>query len=262
MIRFVVIGDIHGNERALKSALAKSDNIGYDQRIFIGDLLTYGMSVTPVVEKIAMASQMPNTVVLRGNHDLIYDELLTNASSPYKDGLPKWLQNSIDLTASQLGAAIWSEVNFQNSYISEGIYFSHANPFGPLNWRYLNTSADLQDASNALNVMGVHAGVFGHTHRMMLFQNQLNALPLTRASKFRTEVFKTPQTPIILNCGSVGQPRDRINREHILVIEADNHNLQCWFEPIVYDVAAHIADIRNSDLTPEAKERICNFHSQ
>jgi len=260
MTRIIVIGDIHGNERGLQSALEKSDRIGYDQRIFIGDLLTYGASVEPIVEKIGAASQHEDTVVLRGNHDLIYDEILTKECCSYKDDLPAWLQNSIEITASQLSAAKWFEINFQDSYLFEGIYFSHANPFGFLDWRYLNTATDLQDASGMLSDMGVHAGVFGHTHRIMLFQNQLNPLPISKASKFSTDVLQPSQPPIILNCGSVGQPRDIVNREHILVIDVDNKSLHCWFEPIVYDVEAHLADIRNSKLSPEAINHICSFH--
>jgi predicted phosphodiesterase len=40
MTRYAVVGDIHGNERALDAALSETDELGFDQRIFIGDLLT------------------------------------------------------------------------------------------------------------------------------------------------------------------------------------------------------------------------------
>lgn len=262
MTRFIVIGDIHGNHRALKSALEACERIGYDQRIFIGDLLTYGVNVIDIVEQISAASQLPNTVVLRGNHDYIYDEFLLKKVSPYKEGLPEWLQNSIDITASQLDPTIWFKINFQNAYVSHGVFFSHANPFGALNWRYLNSIEDLQEASDALDALNCHVGVFGHTHRMTLFQSQLRSLPITRETAFFVDISRGPLSPTILNCGSIGQPRDRLNREHILVIEKDHLGFHFWFEPIGYDIEAHITDIRKSSLTPEAKDRICKYHRQ
>jgi len=260
--RYVVIGDIHGNDLALESALAESDRIGYDKLIFIGDLLTYGPSVNPIIEKISELSKMPNIVVLRGNHDWIYDDLLFNGCSAYKDSLAPWVQNSIEMSASKLDLGLWRKINFQDRHISDGIYFGHANPFGSQNWRYLNSDNDLTEASDALREYKLPLGVFGHTHRMMVFQRRLYPLPIGRVAQFNTDNSRIRPEPLILNCGSVGQPRDKSNREHILVIDSHYQSYTYWFKPIEYDIDAHIADIMKSNLSPEAKNRVCQFHLQ
>ncbi len=260
MTRFAVVGDIHGNQRALDAALSATDELGFDQRIFIGDLLTYGISVAPIVEKMAKLSQNADTVVLRGNHDFIYDQLL-QGSSPYKMGLPNWLQNSIDVTFNQIDPQSWAQVLFQDSYLCEKIYFSHANPFGQFNWRYLNTQSDLAEAAQALRENQACAGVFGHTHRIAAYYRGVPSTPLKKSNAFFVEFDNLRRDPIVLNCGSVGQPRDKINREHVLWIETSAQAYKYWFQPIFYDVDGHLSDLDTSDLIPEAKARIRGFHT-
>lgn len=259
MTRYAVVGDIHGNERALDAALSATDELGFDQRIFIGDLLTYGMSVGPIVEKLARLSQNTDTVVLRGNHDFIYDQLL-QGNSPYKDSLPAWLQNSIDITFDQIDPNAWAQILFQDSYVSEEIYFSHANPFGQLDWRYLNAQSDFDEAVQTLQVKQACAGVFGHTHRATAFYRGAHPFPLSQTDAFFAKLDVLRSDPIVLNCGSIGQPRDKINREHVLWVEISAQIFKFWFQNIIYDSELHVFDIDNSDLIPEAKERIRSFH--
>jgi len=259
MTRFAVIGDIHGNEQALDAALSATDEMGFDQRVFIGDLLTYGTSVTTIVEKMAKLSQDGNTTVLRGNHDLIYDQLLKGNSS-YKDSLPSWLQNSIDITFEQLEPGIWAQVLFQDNFVNEAVYFSHANPFGRHNWRYLNTQADMEDAANTLHMKQACVGVFGHTHRIAIFHGGVHQLPLSQNDPFLENLGVLNCNPVVLNCGSVGQPRDKNNREHVLWVETSAQAVKCWFQPIFYEVEGHLADLEESTLIAEAKRRIRAFH--
>ena len=259
MMRYAVVGDIHGNERALDAALSATDELGYDQRIFIGDLLTYGMSVGPIVEKMAKLSQNTDTVVLRGNHDFIYDQLF-EGGSPYKNGLPAWLQNSIDITFEQIDQDAWAQVLFQDCYVSEDIYFSHANPFGHRDWRYLNTQSGFTEATQTLRKNEACAGVFGHTHRISAFYRGVHPIPLSQTDAFLEKLDVLRRDPIVLNCGSVGQPRDKINREYVLWVEISAQTFKCWFQSIFYDVDGHLSDLDNSDLIPEAKERIRRFH--
>ena len=258
MTRYAVVGDIHGNKQALDAALSATDELGFDQRIFIGDLLTYGPSVCAIVDTMAKLSQNANTVVLRGNHDLIYEELL-QGDSRYKNSLSAWLQNSIDITLDQIDPDTWTQILFQDNYLSEGIYFGHANPFGKLNWRYLNAESDFDDAAQTLRVNQACAGVFGHTHRVAAFcRGALISLPQTYP--FLAKLDDLRCDPIVLNCGSIGQPRDKINRENILWIETSTQTFRFWFQPIFYDFDGYLSDLDKSNLFPDAKERIRQFH--
>ena len=259
MTRYVVIGDIHGNKRAFDAALSATDEFGFDQRIFIGDLLTYGISVDPIVEKMANLSQNADTVVLRGNHDFMYDQLL-QGDSPYKKSLPAWLQNSIDITFDQLDPGAWAQILFRDNYVSEQMYFSHANPFDYIDWRYLNKQSDFEEAAQTLKVRQACAGIFGHTHRIAAFHRNMHSSSIAETNAFLLKLDTLRLDPIVLNCGSVGQPRDKINRECVLWIEKSAKTFKFWFEPIFYDVEGHLSDLYQSNLLPEAKERISRFH--
>jgi hypothetical protein len=45
-----------------------------------------------------------------------------------------------------------------------------------------------------------------------------------------------------------------------LLIEISVQTFKYWFQPMFYDVDGHLSDLDNSDLIPEAKERIRGFH--
>ena len=129
-----------------------------------------------------------------------------------------------------------------------------------LDWRYLNTQSDLAEAAQNLRVKRACAGVFGHTHRVAAFCHGVHPMPRSQTDVFFAKLDVLRRDPVVLNCGSIGQPRDKINREHVLWIELSTQTLKSWFQPIVYDFHGHLSDLDGSDLIPEAKERIRAFH--
>ena len=86
-MRLAVIGDVHENLRALQWALKIADEIGYDQLILLGDLLTYGVDVVETLELVSNRLMSSSKVLLRGNHDTLYQDLL-DGNSIYYDQLP------------------------------------------------------------------------------------------------------------------------------------------------------------------------------
>lgn len=97
--RTLVMGDIHGNDKALNQCLDRSDfNLANDTLIQLGDVCDRHPDTATVVEQL---SQIPNLIAIRGNHD------------PW---LQRWLETGVTST-------IWAEnggIASIKSYIESG----------------------------------------------------------------------------------------------------------------------------------------------
>lgn len=259
-MRIVVIGDVHANLAALAAALSAADSDGYDQLVFLGDLLTYGADVVETIDLVSNRLKHRNTILLRGNHDLLYSELLDGSSS-YANHLPEWIKESVMWTLDRLPIDRWLALPFRHEYQFHGVLFSHANPFGPRRWDYLNTEADHLPAVEALQKRGFCAGVFGHTHRVKWYRHNGELGGFER--RYEGEMDKSAIH--ILNAGSIGQPRDLSNfAPHLLRLTLSKTSTSYAvpsfrFERFDYDLADHMRSVNASGLSRHALARIVGF---
>ena len=239
MTSIVVIGDIHGNARGLRAALAQAKTGPVDQLVFMGDLLTYGHDVQEVLELVAEAQETDGAVLLIGNHDQMYFDL-AEGKRDYLDKLPQWIKDSVLLTIQKFDAAsLRGRFDWSVEWTLGNAFFAHANPFAFGDFRYLNSAEDQAAAIEALAVRGANLGVFGHTHR-----------PLWR-----------PGAITLANAGSVGQPRDA-QGSVILRLRLEGELVAGAFESLVYDVDAHISDLQRTGLPDKTKQRLLGFFDQ
>jgi predicted phosphodiesterase len=249
-MRLAVIGDIHANAVALRAALVLTDRAGFDLRIFLGDLLTYGVEVTRTLDLVAEAACAPRNVLLRGNHDEVYDRMLAGG-----EAVAGWVGQHMRWTAPQIAVAAWRELPFQHELRLENLLLAHANPFGAGDWSYLNTVEEHVGAAAVLADRGLRWGVFGHTHRAKLFS--------ARAAAFlepRPEWRRLFPGGAVVNAGSVGQPRSDHPGEVVLWIETGGPTSAVAFEPLRYDLGAHRRAINASDLPEEIRARCLAYH--
>lgn len=257
-MRVAVLGDVHANARALQAALNIADQGGYDQLILLGDLLTYGVDVVATLELVSDRLSNGRTVLLRGNHDALYRDLL-DGDSTYHDQLPFWIKESVDWTLERLPLDIWSQLSFKNDFEIQQFLFSHANPFGPEKWQYLNTEAEHASAADALLTRGLHVGVFGHTHRAKWYRH------FEGHGRFEAVQCGYLDYPAVhvLNAGSVGQPRDRANPvAAVLWITVPNARISTprfQLERLTWNVTDHIRDLAASGLSIGTVAQLSEF---
>jgi predicted phosphodiesterase len=256
--RIVVLSDLHANARALEACLDRASMLGFDELVILGDLLTYGADVGAVVDSVAELSQSRGAKLLVGNHDWLYRDL-PKANRHYYETLPGWLRESIDWTLDRLDTKAFEALPWQEEVTIGPVLFSHANPFGSRNFRYLNGEQDVRDAAMNLGARSVLGGCFGHTHRSTLQAVHLDSGKVTDHGKEAEWSASSARFRFIANPGSVGQPRGGEPLPSFLRLVVDEMKVHATLQRGAYDVAAHVAAVEGMGLTTATREKLVGF---
>ena len=65
--------------------------------------------------------------------------------------------------------------------------------------------------------------------------------------------------PVVLNAGSIGQPRGPRPHAVILRLSLAPDRAMATFEPVSYDIAAHVAALRGLRLSQHTIDRLCQY---
>jgi predicted phosphodiesterase len=202
MARIALISDIHGNLEALIAVLREIDAAGVDHLLCLGDVVGYGPDPGPCVD---LVSRVCDKIIV-GNHDeaaLVED---TPANFNPTAALSLNLTRSL-LTDSQLETiAEWPMRDELG-----GVQIAHAS-FGPRMYAYVMNK---RLASESFKGLDDGIGAFGHTHLPAMFAcpdgEEPDANNIRGSLPMPADVMTTLPTDhkVLLNPGSVGQPRDR-----------------------------------------------------
>jgi predicted phosphodiesterase len=245
------VGDVHANARALRAALRVLHARSLDQLVFMGDLLSYGVDVTEVLELVS-EEVAAGAVLVLGNHDRLYLDLLAGEQSYYQ-GLPDWIRESVDYTLRRLDPSVLRSLPFVHEYLQGDLLVAHANPFGAdsrgvPSWRYVRMAQDHEDAGMALRRRGLRMGVFGHTHRARVVE----CPSATGLAEERTELRgwrpRGELDTLLVNVGSVGQPRNVTATSTVGYLTRRGPEIDVIIEPLLYDVQGHLDSIRQAPL--------------
>lgn len=208
-MRVLVLSDIHANLAALEAVLRDAAG-GYDAVWCLGDTVGYGPEPDECIARIRALEAV--TVV--GNHDwAVLDRADVNDFNPEARRAVAWTRRN--LSAESL--AWLSELS--NAPIVSGDYtLTHGSPRDPV-WEYI-LQATIATANFAH--FGSRFCLVGHTH--------VPALHVLTAGEPRARVL-TPQVGqpielrdgwrVIMNPGSVGQPRDNDPRAAYALLDTD-----------------------------------------
>jgi len=222
-VRIALISDIHGNMDALEVVLADIDrridtNKG-DQIWCLGDIIGYGPDPVPCVDTVARRCKW----ALMGNHDfgVLYEPTNFNAVA---EAAAYWTRSEFEAEAKRdrEGAVKrWEFLGKLRVRVSEGPFLCvHGTPRQPIN-EYLFP----EDAESSPNKMQQifdrieHFCLVGHTHVPGVFTGDGDFYLPTEMGD-ATWQFKAGEK-VIVNPGSVGQPRDLDPRASYAIIDAD-----------------------------------------
>lgn len=210
-----LLGDIHGNHLALRAALAAAASSGVERLLVTGDLVGYYFAPREVLELL----QSWDRHVVRGNHEDMLDdarndpEFLANVEARYGSGLRLALEQLNETQVDELCALPHPlELGIDGC----NILLCHGAPWDNDCYVYPDASPELLERCAD---QGFDLVVTGHTHYPM--QQRVGAT-------------------LVVNPGSVGQPRNRQPGAHWALFDTSARSLEFHceryeFSPLVQE---------------------------
>ena len=226
-----IISDIHGNLEALERVIADIKELGISEVYCLGDIIGYGPNPRECIDIIMESCQ----VTILGNHD--------QAALFDPEGFNTGAERAIFWTRSQLesGDAHGNETRWEflgelpRMRREEEFLFVHGSARNPLN-EYVFPE-DVYNQRKMERIFGlVDRYCFqGHTHIPGVFTEDYNFLS---PDELGYELDLADQK-VLINVGSVGQPRDGDNRSSYVILNERN----VTFRRVDYDFEKTISKI-------------------
>jgi putative phosphoesterase len=223
-MKILVVSDVHANWEALRRIPDESDAV-----LFIGDLVDYG----PRPKECIAWMRAHGATAVSGNHDFAVANRVSARCNPRFQPLADATADLMWRLLDEDELAYLRAFPLQRDVTLGGMRFHlvHAAPSDPL-YTYLPPS---EEARWAAEVERIDADVIvtGHTHLPMVL----------RCGR-----------KLVVNPGSVGQPRERDPRAAYAVI-ADGEPL---LERVAYEIEATVAQLQHSELAREVVDPLAH----
>lgn len=236
-----ILSDIHGNAEALSRVFADMDALGVTKAVSLGDNIGYGPWPNEVVAML-LARQIPSVM---GNHE----------SAALKKSEEKWFnptaRKAIVRTRKMLSEITLRTIESYPVTISiEDTRFVHGCP--PSDIKTYLFQKKHGELALLFSTFPESVCFVGHTHEIggiILIHNKIH--------------FKNPSeiplilengTRAIINCGSVGQPRDGDNQAKYILYHPDTRSIT--LRRVSYDIGKTASAILEAGLPEIYAQRL------
>ena len=238
-----VFSDLHGNLEALDAFIKRVRSQNVDRLCCLGDLVGYGPSPNECVQ---LVMSLPRLNVVLGNHDW----------AAYNPG-----DTSLGLNPTALEAMQWTQDELTSSsldflralrpMIDMGQFtFVHSSAYKPFKWQYLLPGRHFL-VWMCFRFAAGRVVFSGHTHVPVLMDDGGRSI-LPRCEFPDGLVYRDDgKTRLLVNPGSLGQPRDQIHLPSYVIYDTDASTLT-WHRISEYDCNVTIRKILNSGLPRES----------
>ncbi len=243
-----VLSDVHANLEALRAVVSDVTRRGIRRMFFLGDIVGYGPNPREVLDFLKNFE-----FCLMGNHDRA---TLTGAPknfNPIAQRATAWTRTQIHLSGLKLQFLRPAEKRKRKQYwdfllglapykkMGE-LFFAHDNPVHPGDDKYVRKPADA-DAAFRVHPE-VRAFFIGHSHVPRIFYPGRREVPeFGKKYAFGERV--------IVNVGSVGQPRDKDPRACYVIVDDGFRYVR-----VPYDFRRTMAKIHKTPLDPMLADRL------
>lgn len=244
------ISDIHGNLEALQAVIEDIDRHGYDEIFCLGDVVGYGPD--PVACTDLVRERCSRTIL--GNHD----EALVKGAWGFNQvarTAMEWTRRVLKPSLFRPGSrARWRFLaTLPRSHVWNGILLVHGSPREPTSEYILPRSAEVSPPGMFQELFSSFETVClaGHTHMPGVFDEAPSFTPQSELG----ETFRRQSGKMLINVGSVGQPRDQDWRACYLSFEDEVFR----FHRVTYDLETTQRKIRG---IPELDNRLADRLTQ
>lgn len=237
-MRYGILSDVHSNLEALTAVLKALEKEGADRILCAGDLVGYGADPSAC---LSLIREKVDHVVC-GNHDLaVADQMDLNWFNPPAQTALLWTRQA--LTPEERRTLADLPFVWRN----EQVTLVHGSLYQPEQFHYL---LDLEAAGLSLQLQKTPAAFIGHTHAPGVFIEDQGRISFHRSSPFPIH----PSSKVLVNVGSVGQPRDGDPRAAYCFYDAEEHSLEIRRVP--YPLGETQAKIRAAGLPESLAQRL------
>lgn len=241
-MRVAVISDIHGNLHALDAVLAALDDEAPDAIWCLGDVVGYGPRPNLCCSKVAARADL----CLAGNHDLgVLGALPLDEFSFEAAASARWTQEVLEDDARAYLEGLSPEAEVPDA----GVELYHASPRDPV-WEYVLDAGSMRAA---LEGTAAPLVLVGHSHVPLvvsLDDGRLRADHAPDGTKVELDA------RLLLNPGSVGQPRDGDARAAFLMLDFAAQSAS--FRRVEYSIGRTQEEIRERGLPEPLAERLAH----
>lgn len=228
-MRYLIVSDIHANLVALETVLEAADLSTVDAVWCLGDVVGYGPDPNECVARMRDIA----TVCLVGNHDwAALGKINIGDFNPEARQAILWTQEHLSEDSQEFLASLKGRADD----VHPDFTLAHASPRHPI-WEYLLYPAT---AAENYDFFDTRFCLVGHTHKPVIFRQEIGqeeAMPqaLQPAVNVALPIAHADGVRLIINPGSVGQPRDNDPRAAYAIYDDETGALT--FHRIPYDVA-------------------------
>jgi predicted phosphodiesterase len=219
IMRLLVISDIHANLAAFEAVLADAKD-EWDRIWCLGDVIGYG----PDPDECAALLRQQDHISLSGNHDwAVLGKLDATTFNTEAQIAIAWTQAAISEETRAYLAGLPANL------IAELFTLAHASPRHPV-WEYI-----LEKSTAAANFAYFDTPycLVGHTHSPVRFE-EISPSRVRLHLPVYNEPLSLNGRRVILNPGSVGQPRDSDPRAAYALLDTEK---MCWeYRRVTYPV--------------------------
>ena len=220
-----IISDIHANLEALEAVLADIRQQSISEIYCLGDIIGYGPNPCECIDRVMGACNF----CLLGNHyqAALFDPEGFNASA---ERAVFWTRKTLESGSGALADKRWDFLGELPRVIREpNLLFVHGSARNPLNEYVFPEDIYNQRKMERIFSLVEKYCFQGHTHIPGVFTEDLNFLaPEEIDFKYELGAKK-----VLINVGSVGQPRNGDSRSSYVVLDGNT----VYFKRVEYDLA-------------------------
>ena len=232
-MRIAVLSDIHSNLVALEAVLGSIGRV--DAVWHLGDVVGYGPDPNGVIERLSGI----DAIGVRGNHDAAaVGGVEIEWFNPDARAAMEWTRRQLT-PASRTWLAALPERREDTDFT-----LVHGSPRDPT-WEYV-TSIPVARANIA--ALSTRYGLHGHTHIPICWREDDGRVEAVSPRDGSSLVLD--DRPVLLNPGSVGQPRDGVITSSYMVLDTEAN--RCSWSRVGYDIAA----VQNAMTRKRLPERL------
>jgi len=239
-MRYAIISDIHSNLEALEAVLADIKKNSIDKIFCLGDIIGYGASPKECLELVRSKCEL----IVVGNHD---HAVIGMTNYQYFNNNAK---HAIKWTKEQLNQ---EEISFLHSLDftiqEDNIFLTHSSLYKPYEWSYILREKESFNIFHRMD--NAFICFIGHSHIPLIIEyNYIDIQAMEIGSSFRLNT----KNQYIVNAGSVGQPRDQINKAPYVIYDSKTLNIKLM--RVKYDIEKAKKKILEAGLPYFLAERL------